>query len=101
MSLSLRQLLNPHGIRGHVYKMSTQSNNSVISSWFKNYNSSSDGTEVAEAKPQNILEDKTIFPEFKSGPLKVYREKSSFCYKRMNVILEGEEHIRLKVSRFV
>ncbi|KAM7352384.1 acyl-CoA oxidase 3 isoform 2-T2 [Cochliomyia hominivorax] len=54
---------------------------------------------VAEAEPtscENILQDKSIFPEFKSGPLNVYREKSSICYKRMNVLLEGEEHIRLK-----
>lgn len=49
-----------------------------------------------EAQPKNILEDKNIFPDFKSGPLKAYREKSSFCHKRMNVILEGEDHIRLK-----
>uniref|UniRef100_A0A1A9X084 Acyl-coenzyme A oxidase n=1 Tax=Glossina brevipalpis TaxID=37001 RepID=A0A1A9X084_9MUSC len=43
-----------------------------------------------------ILEDKSIFPDFKNGPLKHYREKSSFCYKRMNIFLEGEDHIRLK-----
>lgn len=68
-------------------------------SWYEQYYNSSDGTEVSGSqKSQNILDDKTIFPDFKSGPLKVYREKSSFCHKRMNVILEGEEHIRLKVS---
>ncbi|XP_015037004.1 peroxisomal acyl-coenzyme A oxidase 3 isoform X2 [Drosophila miranda] len=44
----------------------------------------------------NIFDDKKIFPEFRSGPLDVYRQKASFCYKRMNVLLEGEEHIRLK-----
>ncbi|XP_013101539.2 peroxisomal acyl-coenzyme A oxidase 3 [Stomoxys calcitrans] len=57
---------------------------------------SSDGSHVAEPIPKNILEDKSIFPDFKSGPLKAYREKSSFCHKRMNVLLEGEDHIRLK-----
>ena len=98
MSLSLRQLISTNGLKvQNIAKMSTQSNNSMFSSWYENYyNSSSDGSEVAKTK--NILEDTSIFPEFKSGPLKLYREKSSFCYKRMNVILEGEEHIRLKVS---
>lgn len=45
-----------------------------------------------------ILEDKSIFPDFKNGPLQHYRDKSSFCYKRMNILLEGEDHIRLKVN---
>ncbi|KAL9923819.1 acyl-CoA oxidase 3 isoform 1-T1 [Glossina fuscipes fuscipes] len=45
-----------------------------------------------------ILEDKSIFPDFKNGPLQHYRDKSSFCYKRMNILLEGEDHIRLKHS---
>ncbi|KAH8375702.1 hypothetical protein KR009_002628 [Drosophila setifemur] len=44
----------------------------------------------------NILEDNKIFPEFRGGPLDTYRQRASFCYKRMNVLLEGEEHIRLK-----
>ncbi|XP_034471540.1 peroxisomal acyl-coenzyme A oxidase 3 isoform X2 [Drosophila innubila] len=44
----------------------------------------------------NIYEDKKIFPDFRSGPLDEYRDKASFCYKRLNVLLEGEEHIRLK-----
>ncbi|SPP86172.1 peroxisomal acyl-coenzyme A oxidase 3 isoform X2 [Drosophila guanche] len=44
----------------------------------------------------NLFDDKKIFPEFRSGPLDAYRQKASFCYKRMNVLLEGEEHIRLK-----
>ncbi|KAH8240830.1 hypothetical protein KR026_005838 [Drosophila bipectinata] len=46
--------------------------------------------------PENILDDKRIFPEFRGGPLDEYRQRASFCYKRMNVLLEGEEHIRLK-----
>lgn len=50
------------------------------------------------ADPKNIYEDKKIFPNFRSGPLEEYRQKASFCYKRMNVLLEGEEHIRLKVK---
>ncbi|XP_017476850.1 PREDICTED: peroxisomal acyl-coenzyme A oxidase 3 isoform X2 [Rhagoletis zephyria] len=52
--------------------------------------------ESAEPQSENILEDKTIFPDFKSGPLAKYRQLSTFCYKRMSVVLEGEEHIRLK-----
>ncbi|KMY88516.1 peroxisomal acyl-coenzyme A oxidase 3 isoform X1 [Drosophila simulans] len=44
----------------------------------------------------NIYDDKRIFPDFRSGPLEEYRERASFCYKRMNVVLEGEDHIRLK-----
>ncbi|KAH8263459.1 hypothetical protein KR044_009283 [Drosophila immigrans] len=44
----------------------------------------------------NIYEDKKIFPGFRSGPLDEYRDKASFCYKRLNVLLEGEDHIRLK-----
>uniref|UniRef100_T1PES3 Acyl-coenzyme A oxidase n=1 Tax=Musca domestica TaxID=7370 RepID=T1PES3_MUSDO len=56
-----------------------------------------DSNQVAtEVQPKNILNDKKIFPDFKSGPLTAYREKSSFCHKRMNVLLEGEDHIRLK-----
>uniref|UniRef100_W8BZ96 Acyl-coenzyme A oxidase n=1 Tax=Ceratitis capitata TaxID=7213 RepID=W8BZ96_CERCA len=51
----------------------------------------------SEEKPsENIYEDKIIFPDFKTGPLTKYRQLSTFCYKRMNVLLEGEEHIRLK-----
>ncbi|XP_060666690.1 peroxisomal acyl-coenzyme A oxidase 3 isoform X1 [Drosophila nasuta] len=44
----------------------------------------------------NIYDDKRIFPDFRSGPLDEYRDKATFCYKRLNVLLEGEEHIRLK-----
>ncbi|XP_032591643.1 peroxisomal acyl-coenzyme A oxidase 3 isoform X2 [Drosophila grimshawi] len=49
-----------------------------------------------DVEPKNIYEDTKIFPAFRGGPLAEYREKASFCYKRMNVLLEGEEHIRLK-----
>lgn len=56
---------------------------------------SSEDTGAAET---NILKDESIFSDFKSGPLSEYRKKSSFCYRRMIVALEGEEHIRLKVS---
>ncbi|XP_030377021.1 peroxisomal acyl-coenzyme A oxidase 3 isoform X2 [Scaptodrosophila lebanonensis] len=45
---------------------------------------------------ENILEDKLIFPDFRSGPLDEYRKKASFCYKRLNIVLEGADHIRLK-----
>ncbi|XP_068150994.1 peroxisomal acyl-coenzyme A oxidase 3 isoform X1 [Drosophila tropicalis] len=44
----------------------------------------------------NILEDTKIFPPFRSGPLDSYRQRASFCYKRLNILLEGEDHIRLK-----
>ncbi|ALC37996.1 CG9527 [Drosophila busckii] len=44
----------------------------------------------------NIYEDKSIFPEFRSGPLDSYRKKAKFCYKRLIVLLEGEDHLRLK-----
>ncbi|KQS70618.1 peroxisomal acyl-coenzyme A oxidase 3 isoform X1 [Drosophila erecta] len=44
----------------------------------------------------NIYDDKRIFPDFRGGPLDEYRQRASFCYKRMNVVLEGEDHIRLK-----
>lgn len=54
--------------------------------------------EPVELHSENIYEDKIIFPDFKTGPLTKYRQLSTFCYKRMNVLLEGEEHIRLKVS---
>ncbi|XP_053959665.1 peroxisomal acyl-coenzyme A oxidase 3 isoform X2 [Anastrepha ludens] len=53
-------------------------------------------TEQEGEPPKNILEDKTIFPDFKTGPLNKYRQLSTFCYKRMSILLEGEEHIRLK-----
>ncbi|CAD6997500.1 peroxisomal acyl-coenzyme A oxidase 3 isoform X2 [Ceratitis capitata] len=52
--------------------------------------------ESEEKHSENIYEDKIIFPDFKTGPLTKYRQLSTFCYKRMNVLLEGEEHIRLK-----
>uniref|UniRef100_A0A0A1XQ08 Acyl-coenzyme A oxidase n=1 Tax=Zeugodacus cucurbitae TaxID=28588 RepID=A0A0A1XQ08_ZEUCU len=52
--------------------------------------------ELEERHSDNIYEDKIIFPDFKTGPLTKYRQLSTFCYKRMNVLLEGEEHIRLK-----
>lgn len=45
-----------------------------------------------------LLADKTIFPDFPSGPLKCYRDQSTFCYKRMTLLLESVDHIRLKVS---
>uniref|UniRef100_A0A1A9WVI2 Core Histone H2A/H2B/H3 domain-containing protein n=1 Tax=Glossina brevipalpis TaxID=37001 RepID=A0A1A9WVI2_9MUSC len=41
-------------------------------------------------------EDKSIFPDLKNLPLKHYRDKYSFCYKGMNILLECEDHIRLK-----
>lgn len=47
-------------------------------------------------KKGSIFEDKTIFPDFKCGPLTSYRNKASFCHKRMNVFLEGEDYIRFK-----
>lgn len=49
------------------------------------------------AEVANIYDDKKIFPDFRSGPLDEYRDKATFCYKRLNVLLEGEEHLRLKV----
>ncbi|XP_055849035.1 peroxisomal acyl-coenzyme A oxidase 3-like isoform X2 [Episyrphus balteatus] len=51
-----------------------------------------------QQKPNNgnILDDKSIFPDFKFGPLTNYRNKASFCHKRMNVALEGEDFIRFK-----
>uniref|UniRef100_A0A034VTC7 Acyl-coenzyme A oxidase n=2 Tax=Bactrocera dorsalis TaxID=27457 RepID=A0A034VTC7_BACDO len=52
--------------------------------------------EPEQLQSENIYEDKIIFPDFKFGPLTKYRQLSTFCYKRMNVLLEGEEHIRLK-----
>ncbi|XP_067620286.1 peroxisomal acyl-coenzyme A oxidase 3 isoform X2 [Eurosta solidaginis] len=52
--------------------------------------------EQEDEKPKNILEDKKIFPDFKNGPLAKYRQLSTFCYKSMNLLLEGEEHIRMK-----
>lgn len=73
-------------------------NNNLLMLWMQHAYSNSDGSHVAEPQPKDILKDKTIFPDFKSGPLKAYREKASFCHKRMNVLLEGEDHIRLKVS---
>lgn len=95
MSLSLKHLLNTR-INS---KSRNMSNSKLLNAFLQHFINPSDNSDVAETqKSVNILEDKTIFPEFKSGPLKVYREKASFCYKRMNVLLEGEEHIRLKVS---
>lgn len=55
-------------------------------------------SDKGDVVPANIYEDKKIFPNFRSGPLQEYRDKASFCYKRMNVLLEGEDHIRLKVK---
>ncbi|XP_017065677.1 peroxisomal acyl-coenzyme A oxidase 3 [Drosophila eugracilis] len=43
-----------------------------------------------------IFDDKRIFPNFRAGPLDEYRQRASFCYKHMNVLLEGEDHIRMK-----
>lgn len=45
-----------------------------------------------------LLEDKSIFPDFPAGPLKTYRDQASFCHKKMCLLLEGVDHIRLKVS---
>ncbi|XP_001355853.2 peroxisomal acyl-coenzyme A oxidase 3 isoform X1 [Drosophila miranda] len=65
--------------------------NEILTSLSDYYSEADNGQQVG-----NIFDDKKIFPEFRSGPLDVYRQKASFCYKRMNVLLEGEEHIRLK-----
>lgn len=43
-----------------------------------------------------ILSDSRIFPEFGKGPLTPYRQKSSFCWKKMKLILENENFIRLQ-----
>ncbi|XP_016946144.1 peroxisomal acyl-coenzyme A oxidase 3 isoform X7 [Drosophila biarmipes] len=44
----------------------------------------------------SIFDNRQIFPEFRCGPLDQYRQRASFCYKRMNVLLEGEDYIRMK-----
>ncbi|XP_050318697.1 peroxisomal acyl-coenzyme A oxidase 3 isoform X1 [Bactrocera neohumeralis] len=59
-------------------------------------NTNNNEVEPEQLQSENIYEDKIIFPDFKTGPLTKYRQLSTFCYKRMNVLLEGEEHIRLK-----
>uniref|UniRef100_A0A034VQQ9 Peroxisomal acyl-coenzyme A oxidase 3 n=1 Tax=Bactrocera dorsalis TaxID=27457 RepID=A0A034VQQ9_BACDO len=59
-------------------------------------NTNNNEVEPEQLQSENIYEDKIIFPDFKFGPLTKYRQLSTFCYKRMNVLLEGEEHIRLK-----
>ncbi|SPP86171.1 blast:Peroxisomal acyl-coenzyme A oxidase 3 [Drosophila guanche] len=65
--------------------------NEILTSLSDYYSGEDNGQQAG-----NLFDDKKIFPEFRSGPLDAYRQKASFCYKRMNVLLEGEEHIRLK-----
>lgn len=44
------------------------------------------------------MEDKTIFPDLPIGPLTVYREKASFDYRKVALILEPEDAHRLRVK---
>lgn len=46
----------------------------------------------------SILDDKTIFPDLPNGPLTVYRQRATFNYKILALILESEESHRLKVN---
>lgn len=46
-----------------------------------------------------ILEDKTIFPDLPNGPLTIYRQRASFNYKTLALILEPEDSHRFKVNR--
>lgn len=45
-----------------------------------------------------IMEDKDIFPDLPFGPLTVYRQKASFDYKKVSLILEPEDAHRLRVK---
>lgn len=44
------------------------------------------------------MEDKNIFPDLPYGPLTVYREKASFDYKKLALVLEPEDALRLRVK---
>lgn len=46
----------------------------------------------------NVIEDKELFPNLPAGPLDYYRKKASFDYRKLAVILNGEELLRHQVS---
>ncbi|CAD7085769.1 unnamed protein product [Hermetia illucens] len=50
-----------------------------------------------------LLADEQIFPPFRNGPLTPYRKSASFCWKRMRLILEDPDYIKLqrKIWKFM
>ncbi|KAG4077499.1 hypothetical protein HA402_002926 [Bradysia odoriphaga] len=44
----------------------------------------------------SIFDDKTIFPDLPNGSLTIYRQRASFNYKKLALILEPEDSHRLK-----
>lgn len=44
-----------------------------------------------------LLADEKIFPPFRNGPLTPYRKSAGFCWKRMRLILEDPDYIKLQV----
>ena len=49
---------------------------------------------------QSDLYSLELMKDFPPGPLDHYRQKASFCYKKMRLFLEGEEIIRFKVRHY-
>lgn len=59
------------------------------------------GKELPVNLSENVDEDKPtlaeILQDFHPGPLDKYRKKASFDWKRLKVLLEGEDILRFKV----
>lgn len=43
-----------------------------------------------------FLNNKEIFPDFKVGPLTAYRNKSSFDFKKLKIIIEDQQALELR-----
>lgn len=44
------------------------------------------------------LNDKKLFPELANGPLYYYRQKAKFDYRRLSLLIDGEQRLRFRVS---
>lgn len=46
---------------------------------------------------EDIIHDKTLFPDFNYGPLTTYRQHSTIDYRKLRLAIKGEEVLRVQV----
>lgn len=48
---------------------------------------------------EDIIHDKTLFPDFNYGPLTTYRQHSTIDYRKLRLAIKGEEVLRVQVIK--
>lgn len=52
------------------------------------------------AKNDEVLQDKSLFPDFGYGPLTIYRDQATFDYRALRLMMKGEEVLRLQEEMY-